>query len=67
MEWRVRKGSLRSFGNRAMKGWSVHVPQQDNHTDCGVYVLQYVESFITVSVQHMAIALLKRQQNIVYE
>ncbi|KAF4083980.1 hypothetical protein AMELA_G00123540 [Ameiurus melas] len=47
MEWRVRKGSLWSFGKRPMKGWSVQVPQQDNHTDCGVYVLQYVESFIT--------------------
>ncbi|XP_058255107.1 sentrin-specific protease 6 [Hemibagrus wyckioides] len=47
MEWRVRKGSLWSFGKQAMNGWSVQVPQQDNHTDCGVYVLQYVESFIT--------------------
>ncbi|XP_053366356.1 sentrin-specific protease 7 [Clarias gariepinus] len=47
MEWRVRKGSVWSFGKRAMKGWRVQVPQQDNHTDCGVYVLQYVESFIT--------------------
>ncbi|KAI5616789.1 sentrin-specific protease 6 isoform X3 [Silurus asotus] len=47
MEWRVRKGSLWSSGKRAMTGWSVQVPQQDNHTDCGVYVLQYVESFIT--------------------
>ncbi|XP_027028551.2 sentrin-specific protease 6 isoform X2 [Tachysurus fulvidraco] len=47
MEWRVRKGSSWSFGKQAMNGWSVQVPQQDNHTDCGVYVLQYVESFIT--------------------
>ncbi|KAK2843310.1 hypothetical protein Q7C36_011525 [Tachysurus vachellii] len=47
MEWRVRKSSSWSFGNQAMNGWSVQVPQQDNHTDCGVYVLQYVESFIT--------------------
>ncbi|MCI4382749.1 hypothetical protein PGIGA_G00018350 [Pangasianodon gigas] len=47
MEWRVRKGSLWGFEKQAMNGWSVQVPQQDNHTDCGVYVLQYVESFIT--------------------
>ncbi|KAI5102260.1 sentrin-specific protease 7, partial [Silurus meridionalis] len=47
MEWRVRKGSLWSSGKQTMTGWSVQVPQQDNHTDCGVYVLQYVESFIT--------------------
>lgn len=58
MEWRVRKSSLWSFGKQAMKGWSVQVPQQDNNTDCGVYVLQYVESFITVSMQHVVISLL---------
>lgn len=57
MEWRVRKGSLWSFGKQTMNGWSVQVPQQDNHTDCGVYVLQYVESFITVSMQHMVVSM----------
>ncbi|KAF0023979.1 hypothetical protein F2P81_024609 [Scophthalmus maximus] len=28
-----------------MRGSSPRVPQQDNFSDCGVYVLQYVESF----------------------
>lgn len=31
-----------------MKGSSPRVPQQDNFSDCGVYVLQYVESFFEV-------------------
>lgn len=45
VEWEVRKGSQRNFGKDVMKGSSPRVPQQDNFSDCGVYVLQYVESF----------------------
>ncbi|XP_015255929.1 PREDICTED: sentrin-specific protease 6 [Cyprinodon variegatus] len=45
VEWEVRRGSQRSFGKDVMKGSSPRVPQQDNFSDCGVYVLQYVESF----------------------
>ncbi|XP_029984460.1 sentrin-specific protease 6 isoform X2 [Sphaeramia orbicularis] len=45
VEWEVRKSTQRSFGKDVMKGSSPRVPQQDNFSDCGVYVLQYVESF----------------------
>ncbi|CAN9507345.1 unnamed protein product [Ophioblennius macclurei] len=45
VEWEVRKGVQRSFGKDVMRGSSPRVPQQDNFSDCGVYVLQYVESF----------------------
>uniref|UniRef100_UPI003AACFC0B sentrin-specific protease 6 n=1 Tax=Centroberyx gerrardi TaxID=166262 RepID=UPI003AACFC0B len=45
VEWEVRKGSQRSFGKDVMRGSSPRVPQQDNFSDCGVYILQYVESF----------------------
>ncbi|KAF7694379.1 sentrin-specific protease 6 isoform X3 [Silurus meridionalis] len=45
VEWEVKKGTRRSFGKDLMKGSSPRVPQQDNFSDCGVYVLQYVESF----------------------
>lgn len=48
VEWEVRKGTQRSFGKDVMKGSSPRVPQQDNFSDCGVYVLQYVESFFEV-------------------
>jgi len=41
-------GSQQSFGKEVIKGWSPLVPQQDNFTDCGIYVLQYVESFLKV-------------------
>ncbi|KAJ8341957.1 hypothetical protein SKAU_G00342480 [Synaphobranchus kaupii] len=45
VEWQVRKGTQRSFGKEVMRGSSPRVPQQDNFSDCGVYILQYVESF----------------------
>ncbi|XP_029569817.1 sentrin-specific protease 6 isoform X1 [Salmo trutta] len=45
VEWEVRKGSLRSFSEDSMRGSNPQVPQQDNYSDCGVYLLQYVESF----------------------
>lgn len=48
VEWEVRKGTQRSFGKDVMRGSSPRVPQQDNFSDCGVYVLQYVESFFEV-------------------
>lgn len=45
VEWEVKKGSKRSFSKDFMKGSNPKVPQQNNFSDCGVYVLQYVESF----------------------
>lgn len=44
----MRKGTQRSFGKDVMRGSSPRVPQQDNFSDCGVYILQYVESFFEV-------------------
>ncbi|XP_057200647.1 sentrin-specific protease 6 isoform X2 [Triplophysa rosa] len=45
-EWRVKTGCSQSFGKGVMDGWSPLVPQQDNYTDCGIYLLQYVEKFL---------------------
>ncbi|KFP73270.1 Sentrin-specific protease 6, partial [Apaloderma vittatum] len=45
VEWEVRKGNKRSFSKEVMKGSNPKVPQQNNFSDCGVYILQYVESF----------------------
>lgn len=50
VEWEVRKGSKRSFSKDVMKGSNPKVPQQNNFSDCGVYILQYVESFFEVCV-----------------
>ncbi|XP_072121973.1 sentrin-specific protease 6 isoform X6 [Mobula birostris] len=45
VEWEMRKASKRSFTKDVIRGSNPRVPQQDNFSDCGVYVLQYVESF----------------------
>ncbi|XP_070589182.1 sentrin-specific protease 6 [Erythrolamprus reginae] len=50
VEWEVRKGSRRSFSKDVMKGSNPKVPQQNNFSDCGVYVLQYVESFFETPI-----------------
>lgn len=50
VEWEVRKGNKRSFSKEVMKGSNPKVPQQNNFSDCGVYILQYVESFFEVCI-----------------
>ncbi|XP_024912487.1 sentrin-specific protease 6 isoform X2 [Cynoglossus semilaevis] len=57
VEWAVRKGTERSFGKEVMKGSSPRVPQQDNFSDCGVYVLQYVESFFQNPIRNFQLPL----------
>lgn len=38
-----------AFTKDNIPGHNVKVPQQTNFTDCGLYLLQYVEHFFTVS------------------
>ncbi|XP_056145506.1 sentrin-specific protease 7 [Lampris incognitus] len=45
-EWEVRRGSVRDFSGERMKSSHCQVPLQDNSSDCGLYLLQYVESFL---------------------
>ncbi|XP_019956285.2 sentrin-specific protease 7 isoform X2 [Paralichthys olivaceus] len=56
-EWEVRRGSSREFGPDQMKGSHCQVPRQDNSSDCGLYLLQYVESFLKDPVVHFDIPL----------
>lgn len=39
------------FNKHNMPGHCVKVPQQNNYTDCGLYLLQYVEHFFLVGFQ----------------
>jgi Ulp1 family protease len=50
IEYRVKEGRERDFNKDTIKGSTPKVPQQTNFTDCGVYVLQYVESFFQVTL-----------------
>ncbi|KAK0154458.1 Sentrin-specific protease 7 [Merluccius polli] len=56
-EWEVRRGSVRDFSAEQMKGAHCRVPLQDNCSDCGLYLLQYVESFLKDPVLHFDLPL----------
>ncbi|KAJ8674883.1 hypothetical protein QAD02_010669 [Eretmocerus hayati] len=44
-EYVAKMGKEKIFSKDTIKGHCPKVPQQSNFTDCGLYVLQYVESF----------------------
>ncbi|XP_044140846.1 sentrin-specific protease 7 isoform X2 [Bufo gargarizans] len=44
-EWDVKRKTPREFSRSSMRDLYPKVPKQNNSTDCGLYVLQYVESF----------------------
>ena len=47
-EYREKIGKDRVFSKETFRGCCPSVPQQPNFSDCGIYVLQYVESFFKV-------------------
>lgn len=51
VEWYTKKGKKRTFDRDTMRGFTPRVPQQTNYSDCGIYVLQYVESFFKKPLQ----------------
>ncbi|XP_055733693.1 sentrin-specific protease 7-like isoform X2 [Salvelinus fontinalis] len=56
-EWELRRGSVREFSSKQMRGSHCKVPLQDNSSDCGLYLLQYVESFLQDPVVHFELPL----------
>lgn len=49
-EYVAKTGCEKIFSKDTIKGALLKVPQQSNFTDCGLYVLQYVESFFKVNL-----------------
>ena len=47
---KIKDGEKRLFTKDTMKGNCPKVPQQPNFSDCGIFLLQYVESFFKVSL-----------------
>lgn len=45
-EWKARKRTQLTFCPGNTPGYTPRTPQQGNYSDCGVYLLQYVESFL---------------------
>jgi len=54
VEWKIRKGSRKVFDRNTMQGFILKCPQQTNFSDCGLYVLQYVESFFETPIPYFA-------------
>lgn len=52
-EYVAKLGIEKTFSKDTIKGACPKVPQQSNFTDCGLYVLQYVESFFKVRVHNI--------------
>jgi len=44
-EWKEKMKTPREFTTSTMPGFCPRVPQQNNLTDCGLFLLEYVESF----------------------
>ncbi|TMS01025.1 Sentrin-specific protease 7 [Larimichthys crocea] len=57
VEWEVRRATPRLFTSDNMRSSNCRVPQQDNSSDCGLYLLQYVESFLQNHVVHFDLPL----------
>ncbi|XP_035212424.1 sentrin-specific protease 6-like [Stegodyphus dumicola] len=45
IEWTLKKGTRKRFDVSTIQGYILQCPQQKNNHDCGLYLLQYVESF----------------------
>ncbi|XP_038230165.1 sentrin-specific protease 7 isoform X3 [Dermochelys coriacea] len=45
IEWEAKRKTHREFSKSTMLDFCPRVPKQDNSSDCGVYLLQYVETF----------------------
>ncbi|XP_062236282.1 sentrin-specific protease 7b isoform X2 [Platichthys flesus] len=57
VEWEVRRRTPRLITSDNMRSVRCRVPQQDNSSDCGLYLLQYVESFLQNPVVHFDLPL----------
>uniref|UniRef100_T1IVJ4 Ubiquitin-like protease family profile domain-containing protein n=1 Tax=Strigamia maritima TaxID=126957 RepID=T1IVJ4_STRMM len=55
IEWSVKNGTVRTFEKERMKGTVPKVPNQDNNSDCGIYLLQYVENFFENPIKDFSI------------
>ncbi|XP_064617471.1 sentrin-specific protease 6-like [Liolophura sinensis] len=55
VEWNAKKKTSRTFDRDTVRGGYPKVPQQNNFSDCGVFVLQFVESFFKKPITDFSI------------
>ncbi|XP_018569684.1 uncharacterized protein LOC108909755 isoform X2 [Anoplophora glabripennis] len=58
-EYKAKLNKERIYNKDVIKGASPKVPQQNNFTDCGLYLLQYVEQFFTDPIKDYHIPILQ--------
>ncbi|XP_075446240.1 sentrin-specific protease 7 isoform X3 [Ascaphus truei] len=51
VEWDVKRKTAREFSRSDMREFYPRVPKQNNSSDCGIYLLQYVESFFQQPIE----------------
>lgn len=66
IEYKVKQNKVKEFSKDTIKGMLPKVPQQTNFTDCGLYLLQYVEMFFKVSIAHVKLCTVTLSLNVVF-
>jgi len=51
-EWKAKRGGSETFSGREMRLLKPEKPQQQNYTDCGVFLLHYVEKMFQSVAQY---------------
>ncbi|XP_048349299.1 sentrin-specific protease 7 isoform X2 [Sphaerodactylus townsendi] len=57
LEWEVKLKTCREFSKSTMVDFCPRVPKQNNNSDCGVYLLQYVETFFQSPIVNFEVPL----------
>ncbi|XP_018100198.1 SUMO specific peptidase 7 L homeolog isoform X2 [Xenopus laevis] len=52
VEWEVKRKTTREFSRSNFRELYPKVPKQNNSTDCGLFLLQYVESFVQKPIEN---------------
>jgi Ulp1 family protease len=68
VEWDTKKketDGARVFNKNSVRGSTVKVPQQNNFSDCGVFVLHYAESFFKVRMHLWWLVILSKKSQII--
>ena len=42
-EWKAKMEQVRDFSDAEIEAMTPKKPEQDNYSDCGIYLLEYVE------------------------
>ncbi|XP_059474077.1 sentrin-specific protease 6-like [Neocloeon triangulifer] len=57
IEYKVKKGKERDFNKDNIRGSLPKIPHQNNFTDCGLFMLQYAESFFEHPIRDFCLPL----------